>query len=204
MSMRDHHQTVHPIRFLEVDGIGKVTLEFWDNDVDWEDYRNIRVWNMSRAGVKLGLAREKAAGSGKETTWTFDNYPNIKIVIKTKSPNDELLEWLETAAARKVKAAAAGDDPLYKKHNNDNRAKETDCPVCLDPLKDDAIALVPCGHRVCPMCWGKMSARHKDKLIHKCPLCRDPILHHMPQDLFPDEQPMYSRFCVEIPLSRRL
>ncbi len=187
-------------RFLEVDGIGKVTLEFSDFGVDWEDFTKIRVWNMFQAGVKLGLAREKAAISGKETTWTFDNYPRIKIVIQNKSPNEKLREWLETAKYRKVKAAEAGKDPLYKKHNNDNRTKETDCPVCLRKLKGDAIALVPCGHRVCPLCWEKMSDWHKDKLIHKCPMCRDPILHHMSQNLFPDEQPLYSRFCVEVPL----
>ena len=371
-------QTLHQTRFLEVDGIGKVTLEFSEFAYDWEDYTKIRVWNMSREGMKLGLAREKAAISGKQTTWTFDNYPHAKIVIKTKSlkhallaaaaqgntravlelvkkgadphrgnhngetplflaasaghtqtvralvqecgaksssntasqngttplcaaasnghtetvralvlefgaiPNtattlslsnarhtpvyrsavnghmetvrvlvhecgaspkpledalfyaamegkDEmiwtlvrdfgvnparlnfhynwnkprdfvspgsrtymLLEWLEEAAD--------GKDAPYKNHNDDKRAEEIDCPVCLEELKGDAIAIVPCGHRVCPGCWAKMRAKHEDK----CPQCRAPIAHGVRQDLWPNQHPMYSRFCVEVPRARRL
>jgi predicted amidophosphoribosyltransferase len=53
---------------------------------------------------------------------------------------------------------------------------------------------------VCPGCWANMRARG----TNKCPKCRAPILHGEPQDLFPDEHPLYSRFCVQFPRAGRL
>ena len=102
------------------------------------------------------------------------------------SSADKVLQWLEEDARK---------DASYKTPNDYNRTKETDCPVCLEELKGDAIVLVPCGHRACPGCWADMRAKHEDK----CPLCRAPIAHGMPQNLWRDEHPLYSRFCVEVP-----
>jgi ankyrin repeat protein len=83
---------------------------------------------------------------------------------------------------------------LYTAANAKKRADGFECPVCLEDTKDDGIAFVPCGHRVCPGCWADMRAQHMDK----CPSCRAQIAHGAPQDLFPDQHPLYSRFCVEV------
>jgi hypothetical protein len=83
---------------------------------------------------------------------------------------------------------------LYTAANAKKRADGFECPVCLEDTKGDGIAFVPCGHRVCPGCWADMRAQHMDK----CPNCRAPIAHGAPQDLFPDQHPLYSRFCVEV------
>jgi hypothetical protein len=64
----------------------------------------------------------------------------------------------------------------------------------LEDTKGDGIAFVPCGHRVCPGCWANMRVRDMDK----CPKCRAPIAHGVPQDLFPDEHRLFSRCCVEV------
>jgi hypothetical protein len=84
---------------------------------------------------------------------------------------------------------------LYTAANAEKRAEGFECPVCLEETKGDAIAFVPCGHRVCPGCWANMRARD----MNKCPKCRAPILHGAPQESLPDQQRLYSRFCVEVP-----
>jgi hypothetical protein len=84
---------------------------------------------------------------------------------------------------------------LYTAANAEKRAEGFECPVCLEETKGDSIAFVPCGHRVCPGCWANMRARD----MNKCPKCRAPILHCAPQESLPDQQRLYSRFCVEVP-----
>ena len=101
-----------------------------------------------------------------------------------------LLKWLEEAAHK---------DAPFKKHNadkiaNNKKAEEVICPVCRDALGGDAIAFVPCGHRMCPGCWEAMRAKHLDE----CPYCRKPIAHGMPQKRWPDEYPLHARFGVEV------
>jgi hypothetical protein len=89
---------------------------------------------------------------------------------------------------------------LYTAANAEKRAEGFECPVCLEETKGDAIAFVPCGHRVCPGCWANMRARD----MNKCPKCRAPILHGAPQESLPDQQRLYSRFCVQFPRAGRL
>jgi hypothetical protein len=81
----------------------------------------------------------------------------------------------------------------YTLENEAKRAAEFECPFCLE-TRGDAIAFFPCGHRVCPRCWPGLRDTHS-----LCPLCRAQILHGVLQKRFPDEHPLYSRFCVEFP-----
>jgi hypothetical protein len=73
---------------------------------------------------------------------------------------DKVLQWLEEDTLYKQWPE---EDAPYKTENDYNRAKETDCPICLHELKGDAIVLVPCGHQVSPVCWANMRAKHQDK-----------------------------------------
>jgi hypothetical protein len=101
------------------------------------------------------------------------------------------LEWLEELPEPKQSS--------YAEENTKKRADGFECPVCLEDTKGEAIAFVPCGHRMCPGCWAEMRVKHKDK----CPQCRAPIAHGMPQDSWPDRHPLYARFCVEAADVRR-
>lgn len=87
---------------------------------------------------------------------------------------------------------------LYTLENEDKRADVFECPFCLE-TRGDAIAFFPCGHRVCPGCWPAVRDAHSP-----CLICRAEILHGGLQKRFPDEHPLYSRFCVELPRAGRL
>ena len=93
------------------------------------------------------------------------------------------LEWLEELP-----------DPKHAEANAQKRADGFECPVCLEDTQGEAVAFVPCGHRVCPGCWADMRARGVDN----CPACRAPIAHGEPQDSWNDRHPLYARFCVEV------
>jgi ankyrin repeat protein len=84
---------------------------------------------------------------------------------------------------------------VYTQNNADKRVDGFECPVCLEDTTGHAIAFVPCGHRVCPGCWAGLRARN----IHRCPQCRAPIWHGAPPISIPDQQRLFSRFCVELP-----
>ena len=123
---------------------------------------------------------------------------NARDMTLPGSAEYQLLEWLEVAADRKKHNYEKHIDDNdrkhdYKTHNDDIKATETCCVLCLDKLESDAIALVGCGHRLCPGCW----ARDFDQ-IHKCPICRKLKLAGVPQNQFPDEHMLYSRFCVAL------
>ena len=102
--------------------------------------------------------------------------------------NVPLLRWMEAIEDRAPEHAEA----------NDTRRKnleEQPCPVCLEVLEPTAIALVPCGHRMCPVCWETFRARN----IRNCPYrCPRKILWGGQQNMFPDQHALYSRFCVEL------
>ena len=89
---------------------------------------------------------------------------------------------------------APGHD-VYTQNNADKRADGFQCPVCRREAKGDAIAFVPCGHRVCPGCWAGLRARN----MHRCPQCRAPIWHGALSKSIPDQHMLFSRFCVELP-----
>ena len=89
---------------------------------------------------------------------------------------------------------APGHD-VYTQNNADKRADGFQCPVCRRETKGDAIAFVPCGHRVCPGCWAGLRARN----MHRCPQCRAPIWHGALSKSIPDQHMLFSRFCVELP-----
>jgi hypothetical protein len=93
------------------------------------------------------------------------------------------LEWLEELP-----------DPKHAEANAQKRADGFECPVCLEDTQGEAVAVVPCGHRVCRGCWAELRARGVDR----CPKCRAPILHGAPPDAWPDRHPLYARFCVEV------
>jgi hypothetical protein len=60
--------------------------------------------------------------------------------------------------------------------------------------------LIPCGHRVCQDCWTEIveDAERRDEGA-LCPLCRQIAFHVTSPDLYHDAQPLYSRFCVQLP-----
>jgi 3,4-dihydroxy-2-butanone 4-phosphate synthase len=109
-----------------------------------------------------------------------------------------LLGWLEElqepehALAPEAQAARAAQEVA----NAAKRDAEFECPLCLE--KRHAVALVPCGHRMCPECWATMRGLG----LRSCPFCRAPTLTGAPQDSWPDRHPLYSRFCVEVPTRR--
>jgi ankyrin repeat protein len=98
------------------------------------------------------------------------------------------------ALLRCLEAWEAPGHPVYTVENATKRVDGFECPVCLEDTTGDGIAFVPCGHRVCPGCWAGLCARG----LRACPKCRGLIAHGEPQGSLPDEQKLYSRFCVEI------
>jgi hypothetical protein len=135
-------------------------------------------------------------------------------LVPEESNEYRLLEWLEglrnhppdlgPGASRTDQSIAYGDwfhhrtDTPCKEQNDSKRAAGFLCPLCLE-MSGDGIALVPCGHRVCPGCCAKMRGR----LVLNCPQCRAPIAHGMRQDSWPDRHPLYARFGVEVPSAWR-
>jgi hypothetical protein len=105
--------------------------------------------------------------------------------------NLPLLRWMEAAEDR---------PPEYAEANDTGRTnlEERPCPMCLQVLRPNAKALVPCGHRLCPRCWED----YRETKTKKCPFrCPGEIQWGGDGKEFPDEYPLYSRFCVEVPHS---
>jgi hypothetical protein len=89
---------------------------------------------------------------------------------------------------------------LNSKHeqwNEDRRREIFKCLICFDENhneeKNDVIASIPCGHRVCANCHESVKSNPT------CPQCRQTIQSHTPQTLFPNSRKLFSQFCVEIP-----
>ena len=95
----------------------------------------------------------------------------------------------DSRAFKLLECLEAWQAPEHKNYNKENVEQ-----------RGDAIAFVPCGHRVCPGCWADMRARD----IYNCPQCRALITHGGRQESLPDELRLFSRFCVEVPRARRL
>jgi ankyrin repeat protein len=114
-------------------------------------------------------------------------------LVPPGSGADKLLEWLEELQTPKHTITARAKKDLIDGNAN-KRAASFDCALCLEKTKDDVVAIVPCGHRVCLECWANMRS-HDTK---NCPHCRAQILHGVPQKQWPDEHPLYARFGVEV------
>ena len=90
-----------------------------------------------------------------------------------------------------------GAAPVHALANAVRRA-DFECPVCIQP-RTEANALVPCGHSVCESCWYQLGLRNDDE---RCPMCRKSVLCAAAHRTWPDQKPLYARFCVEMPKGR--
>jgi len=64
--------------------------------------------------------------------------------------------------------------PAYAEHNA-GLLGSFQCSIC-NHATEQAVALVPCGHRVCRQC-----------LKSSCPICQAAVYHKVPQEQFPDQ-----------------
>jgi hypothetical protein len=102
-----------------------------------------------------------------------------------------MLEWLE--GLEKVNPEGLENVNLdYADANDEARRRVFECPVCFEET-DNAVALVPCGHRVCRDCWKQTSGRGGF-----CPMCRVRVLHAAQQESWPPRAPLFARFCVQL------
>lgn len=97
------------------------------------------------------------------------NYVRAPWVPENKGPSYRnslpLYEWL---------VSIEDAPPVYAEHNAGLRGS-FQCSMC-NHTTDQAVALVPCGHRVCGQC-----------LKSSCPICQAAVYHTVPQEQFPDQ-----------------
>jgi len=76
--------------------------------------------------------------------------------------------------------------PVYAEHNAGLRGS-FQCSMC-NHTTDQAVALVPCAHRVCRRCWEpfQLSPFARD-FLPSCPICQAVVQHALPQEQFPDQ-----------------
>jgi ankyrin repeat protein len=102
-----------------------------------------------------------------------------------------MLEWLE--GLEKVNPEGLENVNFdYADANDEARRRGFECPVCFEET-DNAVALVPCGHRVCRDCWKQTSGRGGS-----CPMCRVRVLHAAQPESWPPRAPLFARFCVQL------
>ena len=50
---------------------------------------------------------------------------------------------------------------------------ETSCPICLTPIPEEKINILPCGHKICSECILKFI-----EFNNKCPICNSPFMNY--------------------------
>jgi len=79
--------------------------------------------------------------------------------------------------------------PAYAEHNAGLRGS-FQCSMC-NHATDQALALVPCAHRVCRRCWEPFQLNpFAYGELPSCPICQAVVYHAVPQEQFPDQAPL--------------
>lgn len=79
--------------------------------------------------------------------------------------------------------------PAYAEHNAGLRGS-FQCSMC-NHATDQALALVPCAHRVCRRCWEPFQLNpFAFGELPSCPICQAVVYHAVPQEQFPDQAPL--------------
>lgn len=88
-----------------------------------------------------------------------------------------LCEWL---------ASIQDAPPAYAEHNA-GLLGSFECSMC-NHATDQAVALVPCAHRVCRRYWGALQHSQVTRgELPSCPTCQAVVYHTVPQEQFPDQ-----------------